>query len=219
MAKSYAFVETIMKDVGPNKKIFGLDINKCRKNILYYSEYEFPVFTVMDSVKKYTGQNGAGLYYIESPSYIPLRGNGWYYYPMVDYCLKNNIITKDQIKFTVQASLSIPINYYNEFIKYCYDTLGNLGKLAINSMIGAFNVNIEKSVKSKTIGIVEKSFDAYTKYFENGNNFIYTFDVDNKKYYHMFEDVKSTNSETESCLYNQVIQMENILIHELICFH
>ena len=99
---------------------------------------------------------------------------------MVDYCLKNNIIDKHHIKFTVQASLSVPINYYNEFIKYCYDTLKNLGKLAINSMIGSFNVNVEKNIKSKTIGIFEKSFDAYTEYFSNNNNnnFIYTFDVE-----------------------------------------
>ena len=171
----------------------------------------------MDSVKKYKNQKGAGLYYIESSSYIPLRGNGWYYYPMVDYCLKNNIITKDQIKFTVQASLSISLEYYNEFIDYCNNTLGNLGKLAINSMIGAFNVNVEKNIKSKTIGIVEKSIEAYKTYFnnDNNNNFIYTFDIDGKPYYHMFEDVKQMNSETESCLYNQVIQMENILMHEL----
>ena len=217
LAKSYAFVETITKDVDSNKQIFGIDVNKCRKNILYYSDYEFPVFTVMDSVEKYKKQKGAGLYYIESSSYIPLRGNGWYYYPMVDYCLKNNIITKDQIKFTVQASLSVSLEYYNEFIDYCNNNLGNLGKLAINSMIGAFNVNVEKNIKSKTIGIVEKSYDAYTKYFnrDNNNNFIYTFDIDGKPYYHMFEDVKQMNSETESCLYNQVIQMENILMHEL----
>ena len=32
--------------------------------------------------------------------------------------------------------------------------------------------------------------------------------------YHMFEDVKLMNSETEPCLYNQVIQTENILMHE-----
>ena len=124
----------------------------------------------MDSVEKYKNQMGAGLYYIESSSYVPLRGNGWYYYPMVDYCLKNNIITKDQIKFTVQASLSISLEYYNEFIDYCYITLGNLGKLAINFMVGAFNVNVEKNIKSKT----------YKTYFnnDNNNNFIYTFDID-----------------------------------------
>ena len=87
LSKSYAFVETLNKNK-ENKKVFSIDINKCIKNILYYQNYEYPVFTVMDSVKKYDGEYGAGLYYIESENYIPLRGNGWYYYPMVDYCLK-----------------------------------------------------------------------------------------------------------------------------------
>jgi hypothetical protein len=171
----------------------------------------------MDSVKKYKGQSGAGLYYIESPSYIPLRGNGWYYYPMVDYCLKNKIIQESQIKYTIQSSLSVPIGYYNDFIDYCYDSLGSLSKLAINSMIGAFNINVKKNIKSKTIGIVEKSFDAYTSYFTKNNNnaFIYTFEINGKQYYHMFEDIKQVNTESELCIYNQIIQMENILIHEL----
>ena len=28
-------------------KIFNIDINKCRKNILYYSNYDYPSYTVM----------------------------------------------------------------------------------------------------------------------------------------------------------------------------
>ena len=86
LSKSYAFVEKLNENK-ENKKVFSIDINKCRKNILYNQKYEYPIFTVMDSVTEYCGQSGTGLYYIESDNYIPLRGNGWYYYPMVDYCL------------------------------------------------------------------------------------------------------------------------------------
>ncbi len=46
----------------------------------------------MDDVVKYTGQTGAGIYYVEGENYIPLRGNGWYYYPVIEYCLNNGII-------------------------------------------------------------------------------------------------------------------------------
>ena len=97
LSKSYAFVEKL-NDNKENKKVFTIDINKCRKNVLFNQKYEYPIFTVMDSVTKYYGQCGAGLYYIESDNYIPLRGNGWYYYPIVDYCLQQNIIKSDQIK-------------------------------------------------------------------------------------------------------------------------
>ncbi len=65
LSKSFAFVETINKNK-ENKKLFTIDINKCRRNILFYEKYDFPIFTVMDSVEKYIGQSGAGLYYIES---------------------------------------------------------------------------------------------------------------------------------------------------------
>ena len=34
-------------------KIFNFDINKCRKNELYYSKYDFPSFIVMDKVEPY----------------------------------------------------------------------------------------------------------------------------------------------------------------------
>jgi hypothetical protein len=43
------------------------------------------------------------------------RGNGWIY-----YCIENNIIKLDNIKFVIESSLSLPKNYYNKFIDHCY---------------------------------------------------------------------------------------------------
>ena len=182
---------------------------------MYYQHYEYPVFTVMDSVKKYDGECGAGLYYIESDSYIPLRGNGWYYYPMVEYCLKEKIIESHQIKYVVLSSLSMPADYYNEFINFCYHRLGNYAKFSINSMIGAFNINTEKNINSSTIGVIKNSYDAYLKHFNTRDSFINSFEIDNEIYYHMYKDVKTIKYETESPIYNQIIQIENILIHQL----
>ena len=214
LAKSYAFVEKINENKD-NKKVFSIDINKCRKNILYYEKYDYPVFTVMDSVVKYEGQHGAGLYYIESNNYIPLRGNGWYYYPMVEYCLEKKIIQPYQIKYVILSSLSVSGNYYNKFIDFCYNKLGNLAKLSINSMIGAFNINIEKNIKSLTLGIIKNSYDAYLQHFNTNDSFMNSFEIDNETYYHMYKDVKSMKYETESPIYNQIIQTENILIHKM----
>jgi hypothetical protein len=47
-----------------------------------------------------------GLYYIETDSYFPLRGNGWYYHSLVQYCLDNKIITKNNIKYERAAIAS-----------------------------------------------------------------------------------------------------------------
>ena len=80
-----------LKRIKKIKKSLLLILINVEKNILYNQKYEYPIFTVMDSVTEYCGQYGTGLYYIESDNYIPLRGNGWYYYPMVDYCLQQNI--------------------------------------------------------------------------------------------------------------------------------
>ena len=214
LAKSYAFVETF-NDNKENRKVFTIDTNKCRTNLLYYGDYDFPVFTVMDTVEKYDGQCGSGLYYIESDNYLPMRGNGWYYYPVVDHLLKYDIIKPYQIKYVVLSSLSIPGNYYNEFIDFCSVKLGNLSKLAINSMIGAFNINIDKNVNSKTLGVIKGGYNAYLKHFQNENSFLNSFEINGTTYYHMFKDVKSVKYETESPFYNQIIQMENVLMHKL----
>ena len=171
LSKSYAFVEKLNENK-ENKKVFTIDKNKCRKYILIYQKYEYPIFTVMDSVTKYYGQCGAGLYYIESDNYIPLRGNGWYYYPMVDYCLQQNIIKSDQIKYVVLSSLSIPYDYYNEFIKFCDTRLEKYSKFSVNSMIGAFNINIEKNVTSSTLGVIKGCYDAYLNHFDTKDSLL-----------------------------------------------
>ena len=72
------------------KKIYYIDNNKSRKNQMYYAKYKYPVFSVMDQPVKYNGQTGAGLYFVETESYFPLPVNGWYYEPMIKYCLEQN---------------------------------------------------------------------------------------------------------------------------------
>ena len=60
--------------------LFSIDINKCRKNILYYGEFDYCIFTVFDKVDEFTGTKiKPGLYYVETDNYMPMRSNGWYY--------------------------------------------------------------------------------------------------------------------------------------------
>ena len=57
-------------------KLFSIDINKCRKNILYYSKYNYPVFTVMDEIKPFIKENfktKCAWLYVQSKNYFPLR--------------------------------------------------------------------------------------------------------------------------------------------------
>ncbi len=48
------------------------------------------------------------------------------------------------IKYVIKSSLSLPKNYYNKFINYCYKNITDYSKLAINSMIGNFKPNLNK---------------------------------------------------------------------------
>ena len=49
---SSCFVEkAYFKEVEEDKIMYTIDINKCRKNILYYGKYSYCVFTVFDKVQ------------------------------------------------------------------------------------------------------------------------------------------------------------------------
>ena len=91
--QTHAFVEkAYFKELQEDQTIFTIDINKCRKNILYYGKYHYCVFTVFDKVDEFKGATiRPGLYYVESDNCMPLRGNGWYYHNMICYCIGNNI--------------------------------------------------------------------------------------------------------------------------------
>ncbi len=78
---------------------------------MYYAQYKSLVFLVMDHPVEYKGQTGAGLYFVETESYFPLRGNGWYSEPTIKYCLEQNIIKCDNLKYVVKASLCIDANH------------------------------------------------------------------------------------------------------------
>ena len=66
------------------------DINRCRQNIMYFAKGECPVFGATDETALYFVQTSAGL---------PLRGNGWYSQPLVEYALNENMITLLDIKW------------------------------------------------------------------------------------------------------------------------
>ena len=84
LSQTHAFVEkAYFKELEEDKIIYSIDMNKCRKNILYYGKFDYCVFTVFDKVDEFKGTIiRPGLYYVESDNYMPLRGNGWYYHNM-----------------------------------------------------------------------------------------------------------------------------------------
>ena len=137
---------------------------------------------------------------------MPLRGNGWYYHNMICYCLDMDIIKLDNIKYVIKSSLSLPKRYYNKFIDYCYKNIENYSKLAINSMIGNFKPNLNKRETWYSKSFSESSCDAFNTFVNHQCCFIDVKTINNKKYYHTFKKSYSTNLETESPIYNQILQ-------------
>ena len=47
-----SFVETIKESIDKAKIVLEVDMTKSRKNVIYYSKYDFPLFTVIDEVEE-----------------------------------------------------------------------------------------------------------------------------------------------------------------------
>ena len=214
--KSYAFIEPV-ETRNPKNKLYHFDLNRCRKNILRYSKYNYPVFTVMDKVKRYKGEKETGLYFVHSTfSYFPLRGNGWYTLPTIEYCLDNDIIEEQDIIYVSNASIELPYNYFNNVIDTIHNTLDlEIQKIAINSIIGQFNKNINKNETYKTLCIQKNLGNAMELFFERDGCFIEEFDVAGNTYYQVYKQQTDQSGETEGLIYKQIVEIEAIELHKL----
>jgi len=216
--QSRAFIEKLVIDTpSKNDTVFHIDDNKCRTNIMRYGEDNYARFSVMDRVEVYDASkhNGTGIYFIESKNYLPMHGNGWYFKPMVDFCLAQSIITQDQIKLTVQSAFEIPFHYFNDFIDFCYETYDEkLAKFSVNSMIGSFNLNPAKNLHTITVGIAKNNLSSHIDLLKNMDHFVNTFEINNETFFHMFKNSESTSMESENPIYNQIVQMEQIEMYK-----
>jgi hypothetical protein len=181
---------------------------------MYYSEYDFPVFTVMDEVQHFKGKLAPRLFYVETNQYFPLRGNGWYSQPMIEYCLKEGILSQDDVKYVIYASCSIPHDFFNKLIQFCYANLGEHAKLAINSMIGMFKPKVKKNYHIVTPPITDSN-NCFYHYLTDNGSFIHTFDVNDTTFYQVFREYLTRDEETEKPLYNMVLDMEAVELHKL----
>ena len=217
LSSAYAFVETMKSKVPKkyNPKVYSFDINKCRKNRLYYSEYDYPLFTVMDDVQPYEGKsNKPGLYYVETNCYFPMRGNGWYSQAMIEYCLSVGLIEQSDIKYVVYSGLNIPKDFFNSLIEYIYENFGEFAKLAINSMIGCFKPKDREQWKMIVPPTTDQNNMFYHFLKDDGTN-IFPRMIGDTWYYQAFTKSFSKKDETEAVLYNMTVEQEAIELHKL----
>jgi len=135
-ASTFAFVETRIQHNKNNKTTYKIDINKSRKNAMYYSKFNYPLFTVMDQVQPFKSNmpyDKPGLYNIETELYFPTRCNGWYSQAMITCLIQKNLITTENIKYVIYSSLMVPHDHFNDFIDEIYSIKDGYEKLIVKT--------------------------------------------------------------------------------------
>ena len=138
--KTWQFVERLVPPYEV-QNIYKIDMRKCRRNLTYYSEYEFPVYSVMDMPKPFSGSVHCGYYYVETTQTYLFRGNGWYSQPLIEYAIENQLIGYDQIKAELIPSTTLPKAHFRTSIDALLTAFANeptLQKLSVNSLVGLF---------------------------------------------------------------------------------
>jgi hypothetical protein len=218
LSSCFAFVERFIPYEPNNKQYFKFDLNKSRKNAMYYSKFDYPVFTVKDQVRIYDPQNGynkPGLFFIKSDNYFPLRGNGWYSQAMVNYCVSENIILETDIRYALYSAPEIAAtkDYFNNIIDYFYGFDDEYKKLAVNTLIGGLKPKPRDNFK--TICINTDRNVAFYHHLRVKGDYIDSRDINGIKYYHVYEKFTSESLETETPIYNMAVELEIIELHKL----
>ena len=215
-AKKNAFIHSYKSkyDFPVGSIFFGLDLVKCRKHILQFLIDKFPVFSVLDDPKVYNGEEiHVGVYFVVSDNMLPLKGNGWYSHPVVQYCLDEGIITKEQITHKLIPSLTLSGNHFTEFVSSTFDAAGIYGKQIINSFIG--NFGHKKSTKRNS-HITHSMNDVAYLYMKNANMFVCEHGEDGNILYEVTEQKEKVYHEGYTPFFNQIIDIEAIELHKIV---
>jgi predicted GIY-YIG superfamily endonuclease len=130
------------------KNLHSYDINKCYSSCLKENELGWAVYSATDNIEKYEKEDiVTGFYYVESENYFPLKGNGIYSGELVQFCLDENIITKDDIKYSFIPSDKLAGDHFTNFVDDIFDKFGKHVKKTMNAYIGLFKKNYRTDSK------------------------------------------------------------------------
>lgn len=213
VAKKWAFIEKLGDKNYCHFEKNAFDMIKCRKNIMYYYELFWCVFTVMDDIESFDGVVKTGFYFVESQNTFPLRGNGWYSEHMVNYCLQKCIIKMEDVKLQLIPSLTLPPDYFKAFIDEVYSKFGDMSKVGINALIGCFYRQVSTQVKARYC----KSKKDACYLFNNDHTYNATIATYLKEcdLYQILHETQVDYEETEAPIYLQILDEEAIEMHKL----
>jgi len=91
--------------------------------------------------------------------------------------------------------------------------MGDFSKLAVNSMIGCFKPKIRENWRA--LAITKDCNEAFYHYLESKGCYVDSRDVGDDRYFQVFEQSLTSREESESPLYEMVLEMEAIELHKL----
>jgi 5-methylcytosine-specific restriction protein A len=197
--------------------LIGGDINKCRRNILYYNQYDFPIFTCLDEPEIYKPEKNikCGYYYVETNNNLPFKGNGWYAYSLIIYALKEKIIRRSDIKYVLYPSYVLPNIFFKKFIDFILNKQSaeldqSIFKKIFNSFIGSLGTRVDK--RMRIFYTFDKSEAAYQAIQWNVTPF-----YDEKTKIYELVDMSKVETKTENLkpIFNMILDMEAEEVHRL----
>lgn len=214
--KSHQFVERVDSENYPES--FKIDMQKCRRNLTYQCEYEFPVYGVMDIPVPFSGEIKCGLYYVITDNTFPFRGSGWYHEALIQYGIDNELISLNDIRLEFLPSKKLPNNYFQtniDLLLNAFEIEPSLQKLAINAYIGLMGRTKRSSCKSK-FSLCPYEASTWYSSVENANVFIRNHT--SAKCETIYEGIETQSVLEESTtypIYSMILQLEAIELHRL----
>ena len=211
--KQWAFIEKLHKRDVNMENVHKIDHAKCRRNIVMNSKFDYPMYSVMDYPTKYDGLDiKCGNYYVETDNYFPMRGNGWYNYTMVNYCIEKNISLKITHQFI--PSFTIKNDYFKKFAEFLLElTQGSdIAKLIVNSLVGCWGI---QSTHLEHIRLTTDKYDASSELCREGV-FVKSHQLaENVTLYSIIDKLMIKKDDMFLPLYNQIVAIEAIELHRL----
>ena len=114
------------------------DINKCYRDVMTYPIEDWAIIPFHQTISKFQGEIGFGLYYVRTNDMTLLHQSNWYSSAMVKYAIKENVISKNDIKYFIQAERVEPrkLSSIIDTIDKNMEGFDKLKKLTINSIYG-----------------------------------------------------------------------------------
>lgn len=203
------------------QKAFKVDMVKCRRHIVKYHKYQWPVFGVFDKPEKFDGVVKCGWYFCRpTRKHMVHRGDGIYGEQLTQYMLDKKIITPSQIIWQlIPSNTLVPDHFANDVDMLLESTKScpSLQKLIVNSMVGLWG-RTKRLHSSKKFSVDENQASTWLSQKEDDNRTIYVQSHRLSNGTKLHEGSFITNIENEHWtypLYKQVLETELIELAQM----